>query len=64
MVTGFEFAFAYICKLGSRCQNFVGPFQKVVSADGVGADVFASRLEDSHLNLIDIVDVSEYFQST
>ena len=62
MVAGVEFAFADVCKLCSWRQDFVCPFQQIFLADGVGADVVASWLEDGHLNLVDVVDVTEYFQ--
>ena len=62
MVAGVEFAFADVCKLCGWRQDFVCPFQQIFLADGVGADVVASWLEDGHLNLVDVVDVTEYFQ--
>lgn len=49
MVAGVEFAFADVCKLCSWRQDFVCPFQQIFLADGVGADVVASWLEDGHL---------------
>lgn len=64
VVTGFEFAFACIGKLCGRRQNFVSPFQKLLFGNGVSTDIVTSWLENGHLNLIDVVDITEGFQCT
>ena len=58
-----ELALTFEGKLGGRLQNGLCPFEKLGGRNGVGADVGAAGLVDSHRDRVDVVESIEDLQS-
>ena len=56
MLPGLELAFTLCRKFCRRLQRIVCPGEQLFLWDGIGADVFATRLKDGHGYLFDIID--------